>query len=49
VICCRGTADEAMRVMRSMMSKLRLTVNEAKTRICHLPEEGVNVLGYRGL
>ena len=32
VICCRGTADEAMRVMRSMMSKLRLTVNEAKTR-----------------
>jgi len=31
VICCRGTADEAMRVMRSMMSKLKLTVNEAKT------------------
>jgi RNA-directed DNA polymerase len=27
VICCRGTADEAMRVMRTMMSKLRLTVS----------------------
>lgn len=46
VICCRGTAREAMRVMRSMMSRLRLTVNEAKTRICRLPEEGVNFLGY---
>ena len=31
VICCRGTADEAMTVMRTMMSKLKLTVNEQKT------------------
>ena len=46
VICCRGTADEAMRVMRSMMSKLKLTVNEAKTRLCRVPEESVNFLGY---
>ena len=46
VICCRGTADEAMRVMRAMMSKLRLTVNETKTHLCRLPEEGVNFLGY---
>src|SRR5437588_4778296 len=46
VICCRGTADEAMRVMRSMMSKLRLTVNETKTRLCRVPEESVNFLGY---
>ncbi len=46
VICCRGTADEAMRVMRSMMSTLRLTVNEAKTRLCRVPEESVNFLGY---
>ena len=38
VICCRGTADEAMRVMRSMMSKLRLTVNETKTRLCRVPK-----------
>jgi RNA-directed DNA polymerase len=46
VICCRGTADEAMRVMRSMMSRLRLTVNETKTRLCRVPEESVNFLGY---
>jgi group II intron reverse transcriptase/maturase len=46
VICCRGTAAEAMTVMRSLMSRLRLTVNEAKTRLCRLPEESVNFLGY---
>ena len=46
VICCRGTADEAMQVMRSMMTKLRLTVNETKTRLCRVPEESVNFLGY---
>jgi RNA-directed DNA polymerase len=46
VICCRGTADEAMAVMRGMMSKLRLTVNETKTRLCRLPEETFDFLGY---
>jgi RNA-directed DNA polymerase len=46
VICCRGTAAEAMRVMRSLMSKLRLTVNESKTRLCCVPEQGVDFLGY---
>src|SRR6202161_2249226 len=34
VICCRGTADEAMATMRGMMSKIRLTVNEKETRLC---------------
>jgi len=46
VICCRGTADEAMTVMRSMMSKLRLTVNETKTRLCRLPGDTFHFLGY---
>jgi group II intron reverse transcriptase/maturase len=46
VICCRGTADEAMIVMRGMMSKLKLTVNETKTRLCRLPEETFDFLGY---
>lgn len=46
VICCRGTAEEAMTVMRGMMSKLRLTVNETKTRLCRLPEETFEFLGY---
>jgi RNA-directed DNA polymerase len=46
VICCRGTADEAMATMRKMMSKLRLTVNETKTRLCRIPEETFDFLGY---
>jgi group II intron reverse transcriptase/maturase len=46
VICCRGTAEEAMSVMRGMMSKLKLTVNEKKTRLCRLPEETFDFLGY---
>jgi group II intron reverse transcriptase/maturase len=46
VICCRGTTDEAMTVMRTMMSKLKLTVNEQKTRLCRLPQETFDFLGY---
>ena len=46
VICCRGTADEAMTAMRGMMSRLKLTVNETKTRLCRLPEESFDFLGY---
>jgi len=46
VICCRGKAEEALATMRAMMSKLRLTVNETKTRICRLPEEKFDFLGY---
>lgn len=46
VICCRGTAEEAMTEMRGMMSKLRLTVNETKTRLCRVPEETFDFLGY---
>ncbi len=46
VICCRAGADEAMATMRSMMSKLKLTVNETKTRICVLPDGAFDFLGY---
>jgi hypothetical protein len=46
VICCRGTADEAMAAMRVMMSRLKLTVNEAKTRLRRIPEETFDFLGY---
>ena len=47
VICCPGgQADEAMAAMRDMMRKLKLTVNEEKTRLCHLPEESFDFLGY---
>jgi len=47
VICCRpGKAEEAMTVMRQMMDKLRLTVNEKKTRRCLLPDETFTFLGF---
>jgi len=29
-----------------MMRRLKLTVNKAKTRVCHLPEERFDFLGY---
>jgi hypothetical protein len=46
VICCRGGAEEALATMRMMMTKLKLTVNEAKTRVAKLPEEKFDFLGY---
>jgi group II intron reverse transcriptase/maturase len=46
VICCRGTGEQALAAMRDMMTKLRLTVNETKTRLCRLPEETFDFLGY---
>jgi len=39
VICCRGKGEEALRRMRGMMARLKLTVNETKTRLCRAPEE----------
>ena len=46
VICCHGTADEAMTWMRSMMETLKLTVNETKTQVCRVPDETFDFLGY---
>jgi group II intron reverse transcriptase/maturase len=46
VICCHGTAHEADRIMRRMMGQLKLTVNDVKTRICRLPDESFDFLGY---
>lgn len=47
VICCKpGRADQAMTRMRAMMQKLKLTVNERKTRKCSLPKEAFTFLGY---
>ena len=46
VICSRARADEALVAMRNMMSRLKLTVNESKTRVCRLPEERFDFLGY---
>src|SRR5262249_15655938 len=46
VICCRTGAQQALTAMRVMMAKLKLTVNENKTRVCCLPEEKFDFLGY---
>jgi group II intron reverse transcriptase/maturase len=46
VICCRRNADEALAAMRDMMSKLKLTVNDSKTRLCRLPAEPFDFLGF---
>jgi hypothetical protein len=35
-----------MTAMRTMMARLKLTVNEAKTRLCRGPDEPFNFLGY---
>jgi RNA-directed DNA polymerase len=46
VICCRGSAEQARSAMASMMSRLKLTVNEAKTHVCRLPDETFEFLGF---
>jgi RNA-directed DNA polymerase len=47
VICCkRGKAEEALQRMRQIMGKLKLTVNEEKTRVCRVPEGEFDFLGY---
>ena len=46
VILCRGTAEQAQQRMEKMMDKLKLKVNQQKTRICRVPEESFDFLGY---
>jgi RNA-directed DNA polymerase len=46
VICCRQKADEALGALRNTMEQLKLTVNEEKTRVCEVPRESFDFLGY---
>ena len=46
ILCKRGKAEEALTRMRDLMGKLKLTVNEQKTRICKVPEGEFDFLGY---
>src|ERR1700674_2694700 len=46
ILCRRGKAEEALQRLRHIMGKLKLTVNEEKTRICKVPEGEFDFLGY---
>jgi hypothetical protein len=46
ILCRRGKAEEALLELREIMSRLKLTVNEEKTRICKVPEGAFDFLGY---
>ena len=46
ILCRRGKAEQALARMRELMGKLKLTVNEDKTRICTVPEGSFEFLGY---
>ena len=34
ILCRRGKGEEALQRLREIMGKLKLTVNEEKTRVC---------------
>src|ERR1700674_4154097 len=46
ILCRRGKAEAALQQLREIMSKLKLKVNEEKTRICKVPEGEFDFLGY---
>jgi RNA-directed DNA polymerase len=46
ILCSRGNAAEALTRMRGLTGKLKLTVNEEKTRICKVPDDTFDFLGY---
>lgn len=46
VILCRGSAEAAHHLMGGLLAKLKLTLNEEKTKLCRLPQERFDFLGY---
>jgi RNA-directed DNA polymerase len=46
ILCRKGKAGEALQRLRAIMGKLKLTVNDEKTRICKVPEGQLDFLGY---
>ena len=45
ILCRKGKAEAALHHLREIMGKLKLTVNEEKTRICKVPGLRGGVLG----
>lgn len=46
VICCKHGAEQALEATRTIMGRLKLTVNEDKTHLCRIPQERFDFLGY---
>jgi group II intron reverse transcriptase/maturase len=46
ILCRRGSAEKALHYLREIISKLKLRVNEEKTRICEVPDGEFDFLGY---
>src|SRR6266436_3717395 len=46
ILCRKGKAEDALQQLREIMGKLKLKVNEEKTRICKVPEGEFDFLGY---
>jgi hypothetical protein len=46
ILCKKGKAEEALQRLREVMGRLKLTVNDEKTRICKVPQERFDFLGY---
>jgi RNA-directed DNA polymerase len=46
ILCRKGSAEAALAALRELMGKLKLAVNEEKTRICRVPEGSFDFLGY---
>ena len=47
VILCRKSGEQAYAAMSALMGELGLRVNTEKTRLCKVPEESFDFLGYR--
>jgi RNA-directed DNA polymerase len=46
ILCRRGNAAAALHHLRAIMGKLKLAVNDEKTRICRVPEGEFDFLGF---
>jgi RNA-directed DNA polymerase len=46
ILCRKGNAEAVLQRLRAIMERLKLTVNEEKTRICKVPEGEFDFLGY---
>ena len=46
ILCRTGKAEQALQRLHEIMGRLKLAVNEDKTRICKVPEGEFDFLGY---